>query len=555
MNLLDKINKKNWIIILLLSLFLLIVFISAWLCDDAYITFRTIDNFINGYGLTWNISERVQAYTHPLWMFLLSAFYFFTNEIYYTSIIISIIISCLSVFLLLNKLSNSLLNSILVGLILIFSKSFIDFSTSGLENPLSHLLIILFFIVYFKNADGEKKLLMLSLITSFAILNRMDLILIFLPSLLLTYLKGNRLKGILILLTGFLPFIIWEIFSLFYYGFLFPNTAYAKLNTGISTIELAYQGLIYLLNSVYLDPITPFVITVAFLIPFITKNKSMLPLLIGLALYLIYIINIGGDFMSGRFLSAPLVCSSIILLKIEIKSYKKLSVGLAMVIVVGLLSPKPTIFYNKYYGLGPKIIKAFRFGPFITQTQDGIADERFWYYNNAGLLNNISEKNLFSHNWVRDGIYAKENNLKLVVRGTIGYYGFFAGKNVHVIDPYSLTESLLARLPATEYWRNLKSGIDTSGLLKEKFGEKKWRIGHFTRKIPGGYVETLISGENKIKDSDLRKYYDKLSLVIKGNLFDAQRLKEIININFGKYDYLIDEYEKKLLNDRESVSK
>ncbi len=48
--------------------------------DDAYITLRTVDNFINGYGLTWNISERVQAYTHPLWMFLLSIYIFFYSR-------------------------------------------------------------------------------------------------------------------------------------------------------------------------------------------------------------------------------------------------------------------------------------------------------------------------------------------------------------------------------------------------------------------------------------------------------------------------------------------
>ena len=32
---------------------------------------------------------------------------------------------------------------------------------------------------------------------------------------------------------GFIPLIAWELFSLIYYGFLLPNTAYAKLNTGL----------------------------------------------------------------------------------------------------------------------------------------------------------------------------------------------------------------------------------------------------------------------------------------------------------------------------------
>ena len=31
--------------------------------------------------------------------------------------------------------------------------------------------------------------------------------------------------------------MVWELFSLFYYGFLFPNTKYAKLNTGIDAAD------------------------------------------------------------------------------------------------------------------------------------------------------------------------------------------------------------------------------------------------------------------------------------------------------------------------------
>ena len=56
--------------ILWLSLFSMALVRTAWVGDDAYFTFRTIDNFVHGYGLRWNIAERVQAYTHPLWMLL-----------------------------------------------------------------------------------------------------------------------------------------------------------------------------------------------------------------------------------------------------------------------------------------------------------------------------------------------------------------------------------------------------------------------------------------------------------------------------------------------------
>jgi len=57
-----------------------VVIKSAWLSDDAFITLRTVRNFNEGYGLVWNTHERVQAYTHPLWMLLLSLTYFVTSE-------------------------------------------------------------------------------------------------------------------------------------------------------------------------------------------------------------------------------------------------------------------------------------------------------------------------------------------------------------------------------------------------------------------------------------------------------------------------------------------
>jgi arabinofuranosyltransferase len=114
---------------LILGMFALVVIRRAWICDDAYITFRTVDNFINGYRLTWNITERVQAYTHPLWMFLLSLFYFFTREIYFTSLGLSIVVSLLTLYLMARYLAVSWVSAIFGIFVLMLSKAFVDFST------------------------------------------------------------------------------------------------------------------------------------------------------------------------------------------------------------------------------------------------------------------------------------------------------------------------------------------------------------------------------------------------------------------------------------------
>lgn len=63
---------------------------NAWLGDDALITFRTAQNLAEGFGPRWNPGERVQTYTHPLWMLIVSLGYFITGEFYFTVLGISL---------------------------------------------------------------------------------------------------------------------------------------------------------------------------------------------------------------------------------------------------------------------------------------------------------------------------------------------------------------------------------------------------------------------------------------------------------------------------------
>lgn len=49
-----------------------IVHARAFYHDDAYITLRYVDRWLSGDGLTWNDGERVEGFSHPLWMLQLA---------------------------------------------------------------------------------------------------------------------------------------------------------------------------------------------------------------------------------------------------------------------------------------------------------------------------------------------------------------------------------------------------------------------------------------------------------------------------------------------------
>ena len=108
-----------------------------------------------------------------------------------------------------------------------------SFTTSGLENSLLFLLGILFLSRFFSKNDYETKdLFVMALLLALLAMTRMDSVLIFIPMIVAAYLfmtKVNFAKRLGIGFLGLLPFILWEVFAVFYYGFPFPNTFYAKL--------------------------------------------------------------------------------------------------------------------------------------------------------------------------------------------------------------------------------------------------------------------------------------------------------------------------------------
>jgi tetratricopeptide (TPR) repeat protein len=262
-----------------------------------------------------------------------------------------------------------------------------------------------------------------------------------------------------------------------------------------------------------MDPLTLPVILCGFAVPFISKEKRHLALAAGGACYLIYVVKIGGDFMSGRFTTASLFCAVAILASTPLASLRSGLLAISIVGLLGLWSPYSPMRTGADYGLDPEHLALRR----------GIADERAHYQQHAGLINakqNGGEpQHLFAIRGRRRARLRQDHDRAPLVCGNIGYYGFYAGRDLHLVDRHALADPLLSRLPT----------INTGA----------WRIGHFKRAIPNGYLKTLETGENQIANPGLSAYYDRLSRVTRGDLFDPNRWAEIWNLNVGKYDHLI----------------
>lgn len=507
----NELLSKSLVVILVI-LFLWLIINRAWLSDDAYITLRTVDNLIRGNGLVWNVGERVQSYTHPLWMFLLSSIYFFTHEAYFTTLILSITISVTSVIVLVFFYARSTITGMAGVFLLAMSGAFLDYSTSGLENPLTHLLLLIFVYIYYKESESTLWVFYLTLIASLLMVNRMDTILLVIPSLAYAFWQKRSIKTLYQICLGLVPLVVWEFFSIIYYGFPFPNTAYAKLNTTIPSLSLAHQGVFYFKYTLLNDPWTLIIIISGICSITLSKHKThSIYLAIGVLFYLLYIIKIGGDFMGGRFFTAPLVIAVILLISIDkiFDKWGSLYVIILLEVFLGFIADiSPWKSYNSNYDFDDQLIKF-----------SGVVDERNFYYPTTGLLSGQPLSSLPNHPWRYEGVNLGQGGLDIVVTGNVGFTGYYAGPKVYIVDQNALCDPFLARLP-----------FSPNG---------EWRIGHFTRKIPAGYIESLTSGENSFVNSQQSVYYSKSHLITRGKILGVDRMIAIIKFNLGFNNYLL----------------
>ena len=378
------------------------------------------------------------------------------------------------------------------------SKALIDYSTSGLENPLTYLLICAFAGEWWRHSKKGGTLLRSSFLAGLIILNRMDMALMIAPAMGILLWRQFSWKAVRQLLLGVLPLIGWELFATLYYGFPFPNTAYAKLGAKVPSDQLLALGTNYFVDSLSRDWVTLPVIGLGAIAALARRNHA--PLAAGIALYLSYVTWIGGDFMSGRFFTAPALMAILLLCKMRPGGAIWPLVPLTC-LALSLLSPASLLFGGDYKGAPRRKIIG----------TGGVADERAFFYEGTSLLDALDAGVAPSHRWAQNGRALEEAPPRVRVATAIGMLGFFAGPRVHVLDRLALSDPLLARLPSVYTTRA--------------------RAGHFRRRIPVGYENSIRTHTNMLENIVLHRFYDKLRLVTRAPLLSWQRLTAIWEVN------------------------
>jgi len=234
-----NIAVKITVIVILLVGFLMTYFNRNYLLDDALIYYRYINNFIEGNGLVYNIGERFNALTSPLYTFLSLSISLITREVENTQNILSglLLISSSLMLLIINIKLDKVMIGMISSIILVSSKYF--YLVTGMETCLFVLLSLVCIYLYF-----QKKYFFLSIFSSFLFLTRGEGLFLIIILFYFIY-KENRSEIKYSYFIIFIFFIVLNyLFNFIYFGNLVPHTLMAKIGQGQSGLWGKYSFLL-----------------------------------------------------------------------------------------------------------------------------------------------------------------------------------------------------------------------------------------------------------------------------------------------------------------------
>ncbi len=322
-----SLKRERWIKLALLLLTILIYSVRVWwmddgryvLYDDAFISFRYARNLASGYGLVFNPGQRVEGYTNFLWVILLAGGIRLGGDAICVAkaagIMCGLDVIILTMLLAGRLASGAGIWAVCPSLLLVTTASLPRYALSGMETLMFAMWLCL--ALWLDLGESRARGILAAVSLALASLTRPEGVFFcsvwVMARTIERILRGERYVvafkgGFLRLLTFgllFAPYFAWRYM---YYGYLLPNTFYAKVG-GLSVAAVG-RGLYYLYNELLILNL-PLAVWGSFAL-LAAKLRGVPAVLSTLVAYLAYVVVIGGDDFSPH--SAPNWCPDSIFL-------------------------------------------------------------------------------------------------------------------------------------------------------------------------------------------------------------------------------------------------
>ncbi len=223
---------------------LILLCASVWwyTVDDAYITFRYARNLVEGNGPVFNVGQRVEGFSSPLWLGVAAVAESLRLPVEHTTKALGLAVMLGGIVWVTKSLRGTPAISNLPLLLLVTHAPLIVALVSGLETGVNAMLIVCLLMSCHPTKAKHTPIARLTIIGSLAILCRPENALIVgVQGLYLWSVRPKERRmfmtaaGVWIALAGAMTLA-----RLFYYGSILPNTAVAKLSADAAAEATAW---------------------------------------------------------------------------------------------------------------------------------------------------------------------------------------------------------------------------------------------------------------------------------------------------------------------------
>ncbi len=464
-----------------------------WVSEDAFITLRVARNLLAGLGPVYNPGERVEAYTHPLWLGILWLWGALGGSLEIGAVALGLLLT-LGGLLAAQAGALRLSGHAVGGLVLplgavVFAAipAVWDFATSGLETGLTFgWLGIGFWLLARACAPDDRGTserrwwYITALVLGLGPLIRPDLALFsgaFLLALLIGY---SRLAGGMRAINGGGPILLaaailplgYQLFRMGYFAAVVPNTALAKEAGDAYWTQGQRYAADFVGTYALWAPLLPLLgwwsaTTVEL---WDRRNRaaalSTAAPVCAAVLHGLWVIRVGGDFMHARFLLPTIFGALLPVMAVRLPALTGRRISALFTLAVAV----PVLTWALICALWLRVPYAGGSGP------AEIADERGFYARHAGRANPVTADDYAASSWSQDGLALRARaeqrrsdpgaprvlltagqeflavptvsaDVDLVsAGGNISLLGYNAGLRVAVIDVAGLGDPIAARL-------------------------------------------------------------------------------------------------------------
>ncbi len=501
-------GRMFWVNLILLSLPVwLIGFLGyqrRWISEDAFITLRVVHNVLAGHGPVFNVGERVEVYTHPIWAGMLVLWGWPGLPLEEGAVYLGLVCTMAGMAFGLAgavtiwrqtgiestpSANTSRILLPLGGLVFVAIPPVWDFASSGLETGLAIAWLGISFWLLVRELvvqTRSSRPYLTATILGLGLLVRPELFIYttaFITVLLIVELadrsgRSRAIRGIGIIAAAALVPMLYQIFRMGYFAALTPNTAIAK-EAGRSNWP---QGLRYLGD--FVDPYwlwVPLTLLATWLgwqlYELTKKNRYrliavLLAPVVAALVHVLYVIRLGGDFMHARMLLPALFALLLPVLAVPVslptRHDNRMAVKLTWLLSGAVLLWVVVCGFWLRWPDGARI------------SDDGIADERAVYVDLTGHSNPVTLEDYaeMQLGWTSNGqrfqsLAESSSRLLLLpeddayplrgsvnpeialvaVVGNIGVTGMAAGDRVHLVDFQGIGDPVGSRMEIVERGR------------------------------------------------------------------------------------------------------